>query len=54
LVYEKKDTAKANQINGVIEKNIWNVEGIPQYIKSYIDEIKNFKGGFIDVFKEAR
>ena len=36
------------------EKSLWSVDGIPQYIKSYIDEIKNFKGGFIEVFKEAR
>jgi len=33
---------------------LWSVEGVPQYIKSYIEEIKNFKGGFIEVFKEAR
>ncbi len=33
---------------------MWNTEGIPQYIKAYLEQIKNFKGDFIEVFKEAR
>ena len=32
------------------EKNLWNLEGIPSYIKSYLEQIQNFKGDFIDVF----
>lgn len=37
-----------------VEENLWNVDGIPSYIKSYIEEIKKFNGSFIEVFKEAR
>lgn len=29
------------------KESIWSLEGIPQYIKGYIEEIRNFKGGFI-------
>jgi hypothetical protein len=30
------------------------LDGIPGYIKSYVEKIKNFNGDFIDVFLEAR
>lgn len=33
---------------------IWNFDGIPSYIKIYLQQIKDFKGNFIDVFTEAR
>ena len=46
-----KEEKKDNVAEPKIEENLWNVEGVPQYIKSYIEEIKNFKGGFIEVFK---
>jgi|LakMenE01Jun11ns_1017448.scaffolds.fasta_scaffold8884683_1 hypothetical protein len=32
------------------EKNLWNLEGIPSYIKSYLEQIQKFNGDFIDVF----
>lgn len=35
-------------------EEIWNFEGIPQYIRTYLQQIKEFKGNFIDVFIEAR
>ncbi len=31
--------------------DIWALEGVPQYIKTYIEQIKNFNGDFIEVFK---
>ena len=30
------------------------MEGIPAYIRAYLEQIRNFRGDFIDVFKEAR
>lgn len=30
------------------------MDGIPAYIKVYLQQIKDFKGDFIDVFKQAR
>ena len=33
---------------------LWNFDGIPAYIKTYLQQIKEFKGNFIDVFTEAR
>jgi len=33
---------------------LWNLSGIPAHIKPYIEEIKNYRGNFINLFLEAR
>ena len=39
---------------GEEKEGLWNFDGIPAYIKTYLQQIQNFKGNFIDVFTEAR
>ena len=37
-----------------VKQELWSFEGVPAYIKSYLEQIKEFKGDFIQVFTEAR
>lgn len=37
-----------------VRTRLWNMDGIPGYICVYLRQIKDFRGDFIDVFKEAR
>ena len=48
IVKEKVEEVKP------VEEDLWNFKGIPTYIKTYLEQIKEFKGNFIDVFTEAR
>lgn len=36
------------------EEELWNLEGVPLYIRTYLQQIREFKGDFIEVFIEAR
>lgn len=36
------------------QTELWNLSGIPAHIKPYIEEIKNYRGNFINLFLEAR
>lgn len=38
----------------VAQQELWDFEGIPLYIRTYLQQIKEFKGNFIDLFIEAR
>jgi hypothetical protein len=33
---------------------LWSLEGVPSYIRGYLEQIQAFRGDFIDVFTEAR
>ena len=54
IFIEKSNKIEEEQVILPSKNQIWEIEGIPGYIRAYIQEIKDFKGDFIDVFKEAR
>lgn len=45
-----KIEAKKEEEKIVKENGVWDFDGIPTYIRGYLEQIRDFKGDFIDVF----
>lgn len=47
---------RGNQCKPVLRPSpdLWDMRGIPNHIQIYLEQIKEFRGDFIEVFKEAR
>ena len=45
---------EAEAVIAPADTELWNLSGIPAHINPYIEEIKNYRGNFINLFLEAR